>query len=782
MIPIHDDLLTVLDAVEIESPARYLLLGEPHEVPGAGPAGPSPRAEPTGLMSALAGDLYERLYLRPTDLISQPRADVVSQRDLMAALSAANTGRGTWEPGWSVRRVDEDGTVVVVKDGVGFWVSATGLRTADGPIRPGGKWRVSVAKELRHLIPGYYVAIGDEEERADDGEREVEPMIRYYWHLMPGAAVPFVAAVTSLLNASQVPFRVKVLSDPNTYHRADAGVLYARRRYVARIGEILARIHSTIGSGLRPEVPLFTRRLADGLGFAEDPINSLSFGQHRCQLAAQAMWRSFALGEIDRDARVAALASAYLEEGLDPLRPHLGPGSHDDDDLQLSLPAATAVRSFSDGLRSEAAATISSALTSPIPPLEAAARIGHALCRSAYWDRGGRLCNWMGRSVTEVSEFGGPITPAAAACGPDLYAGSAGIALYLAQLHAVTGDTEFKRTALGAIERSIHQLKCSSPTEPVPPLSFFCGHLGVAYAGQRVEDLTGHDEVNSQAGSILDRVVEAASSPHLLDVISGNAGAIPALLSLGGAPGLERCHELAITLGEELCRTALRQGSACAWEPEAASGPGVGPVPLTGLSHGAAGIGLALFELHAATGRPDFLETARGAFAYEDSLFDPRQGNWPDLRRSSQPPRFARTWCHGAPGIALSRLRAGMLDPDRQEDHLAMARVAIATTLEAIEQNLGESRSDATLCHGLSGLGEVVLIASQLLDKTDSQGRAFVLAHALLDRHASSGDWPSGVPSGGPNPSLMLGLAGIGYWLLRLHDPAKVPPFLLLIP
>jgi hypothetical protein len=42
-----------------------------------------------------------------------------------------------------------------------------------------------------------------------------------------------------------------------------------------------------------------------------------------------------------------------------------------------------------------------------------------------------------------------------------------------------------------------------------------------------------------------------------------------------------------------------------------------------------------------------------------------------------------------------------------------------------------------------------------------------------------TGDWPSGMPSGGPSPALLLGTAGIGYHLLRLHDPARVPPVLL---
>jgi hypothetical protein len=42
--------------------------------------------------------------------------------------------------------------------------------------------------------------------------------------------------------------------------------------------------------------------------------------------------------------------------------------------------------------------------------------------------------------------------------------------------------------------------------------------------------------------------------------------------------------------------------------------------------------------------------------------------------------------------------------------------------------------------------------------------------------------WPCGVPGGGESPSLMLGLAGIGHFYLRLYDPASVPSVLLVKP
>ena len=44
--------------------------------------------------------------------------------------------------------------------------------------------------------------------------------------------------------------------------------------------------------------------------------------------------------------------------------------------------------------------------------------------------------------------------------------------------------------------------------------------------------LTGQAELHSQAEALLDRLEDEIDKPHLLDVIGGNAGAIPALLAL----------------------------------------------------------------------------------------------------------------------------------------------------------------------------------------------------------------------------------------------------------
>ncbi len=773
MTHLHADLLAVLEAVEIESPSRYRVLGVLREVPDRIADETGPVARPANLVRALANDLYDRLYIRP--VLANPRwVDELARRDFLAALSAANNARGAWESGWTVRRIEPDGRVVVAKeDGAAFWADPAEVRGSGATLHTGDRCRVWLSKELRALVWGFYMAIGDSASDLDD--EDPGPEGRFYWHLTSDAAVPFIEMATSLLCASQIPFRVKVPSHPSAYHRADAGVIYFRRRDDPRIDPVIARIHSAIAPKLRGEVPLFTRRLATGLGMAESPNSKMSFGEHRCRLVAHALWESFSRHEGDLSSRTRSLAAAFLKEDIDPLRPHLGSGANSD-----FISRYVSVEPPTD--RQERVPLPSSGERATVSVLDAAAQIGRTLCRTAYWSPDGRLCNWIGRTNSEVSAGDSSITPTAAALGPTVYAGTAGIALFLSQLHVTVGNGAFRRTAAGAIAHAIRQFARTTLKAPISPLSFFSGDLGAAYVAWRTAAQLEQPELLLSSRSMIDRVIESASGPHMLDVIGGNAGAIPVLLAMGRDPGFEHCRALAILLGEELCRVdPFRSGvSGQGWDRP----PGLELDEFTpsGFSHGASGLARALLELYAATGRAEFRDAARRSFAYEDTLFDPAKGNWADLRRPSGMSNFDRFWCNGAPGIALARLRAATLDPERKEENITQARVAIETTQNAIDEGLSSTRTDTSLCHGLSGLGEIILIAGELLDEPSLHARSVSLAQTLIDRYSSSGDWPSGVPSGGPNQSLMLGLAGIGYWLLRLHDPLEVPPVLLFIP
>lgn len=420
--------------------------------------------------------------------------------------------------------------------------------------------------------------------------------------------------------------------------------------------------------------------------------------------------------------------------------------------------------------------------------LEAAHEIGRALCAAAYWDDEGRMCNWLGRADRE-GIAPGTVTPATGAIEQNLYRGSTGVALFLAELSVLTGGEDLRRTALGGLRRSIWYF-LNRPLERAVPLSFFLGHLGAAYVARRLLDTGVEAELEEDIGRLLAAVEGSLAEPHPLDLLGGNAGAIPALLHLARR-GHAGCRELAVRCGLELRRSAERQGPGVTWRGEEVAGPVSGGAPspaLTGFSHGASGLALALLELHGETGDVELRDLARGAFAYEDTFFSPADGNWRDPREAVAAAGFQTAWCHGAPGIALARLRALNLDPELREAHAATARIALGTALAALERGLARPRHDATLCHGLAGLSEILLLGGTLLDEPVYQDAAQRAASELIRRHATVGgigdigDWPSGMPSGGASPALMLGTAGIGHHLLRLHAPERVPPVLVLLP
>jgi lantibiotic biosynthesis protein len=410
-----------------------------------------------------------------------------------------------------------------------------------------------------------------------------------------------------------------------------------------------------------------------------------------------------------------------------------------------------------------------------------ATSIGRALCTAAYWHEG--RCNWVGRNPGEATEPGMPITPTVTALGPDLYAGTAGIAVFLAQLFARTQLEEARVTARGA---TLQALSKGNDSQGELPHGFYSGLVGIAYAAARVGILTDDPQLVEDGLQLACRTATGRDESNLLDVMAGHAGVIAPLLWLARLPGAEQLHEAALAGAEELANAATRNRGAWCWENDRASGPGIGPTPLCGLAHGASGMGLALIEIGVHSDRDDLIEGGLGAFVYEDRLYDDDHENWPDLRdlgsRSADPraakrPSFMIAWCHGAAGIGLARLRAARLLPHRRAElELGMERAIHATA-----QHLRglPSEVDMTPCHGRAGIAETLLYATQVLGDRKYAEQVKRQWRPLLHAHEADMSWPCGVASGRNNPSLMLGYAGIGYGLLRADDPRSTPSLLV---
>ncbi|MDB9375177.1 type 2 lanthipeptide synthetase LanM [Nodularia sphaerocarpa] len=195
--------------------------------------------------------------------------------------------------------------------------------------------------------------------------------------------------------------------------------------------------------------------------------------------------------------------------------------------------------------------------------------------------------------------------------------------------------------------------------------------------------------------------------------------------------------------------------------------------PLTGFSHGAAGFAWALWKLAVISEKPEFQAAATAAINYERSHFDPIASNWLDLRQNEVKNSFMTAWCNGAPGLGLGRLSICGDTPD--EIMYKEITTAIQTT---IKQGFGNNHC---LCHGDLGNIDLLLIANAKLNNPEIAQKIEKIATEILS-DIQQNNFRCGVPLGIETPSLMVGLAGIGYGLLRLTYPQLIPSILLLEP
>lgn len=411
---------------------------------------------------------------------------------------------------------------------------------------------------------------------------------------------------------------------------------------------------------------------------------------------------------------------------------------------------------------------------SPGRLLAEAETIASRVATSAIWE--GDSAYWIGLDYNAAIQRRSlqPI-------GPSLYSGRGGIAVFLAALHAVGGNPEHRRLARGAA-RSIWRDWLSPETEPettsvlarAQGIGGASGTAGVVYSLVATARLLGEPEVLDDALRISRLITPRdIAADESFDVVAGAGGAILGLLPLWNETRDSTVLDRITQCAEHLVHTQVQQnGGAGGWRtPQSTQ-------PLTGFSHGAAGVAYALLRAHAATGVPAFRTAARRALDYERSAFLPSQRNWRDFRTGSPETACGGTWCHGAPGIGLARL-GGMAYDDDEE-----TRTEVNTAIRWLQAT--PPRMADHLCCGEFGNLELFLAAGQRLGRADLMQRAQILGTAVIARadHKAHGHRNGFQTNLGPCESIFIpglfdGLAGIGYQMLRLAAPDRVPSVLL---
>jgi lantibiotic modifying enzyme len=417
--------------------------------------------------------------------------------------------------------------------------------------------------------------------------------------------------------------------------------------------------------------------------------------------------------------------------------------------------------------------------------LAAACYVGDEIVAAAV--RGSGRANWIAMEPPDERHW------AVLPMGAGLASGYCGVALFLAQLGALTGAARYTALAADAaapLPRLVEHLATRPDAVAAIGPGGFNGLGGICYTLARLGRLLGDAGLLRCLGSAVDLLAS------LDDVTASGAGTARGGAAAGaggfgatGAAGGVRCKGAAgvasglgalVAVYEE---TGLPAAAALArryadWLVEL---PVDGHADGSGFLGGPAGVGWALLR-YSGSGIPDgFRAAAVPSPRHASGIPDSGMPSWIPDSDSPDPAaakgckllgadgahrRGDHSWCAGAAGLALAEAAAADLGYGVE---LGRRAAVLATRPPLL---------DTSLCHGELGVVEAFIeLAARGVEpaRRELRGRrAWILG--TIDRHAHRCGTPGGVPS----PGMMNGLAGIGYGLLRLGFASEVPSVLTL--
>ncbi|KAK6132819.1 hypothetical protein DH2020_033418 [Rehmannia glutinosa] len=335
-----------------------------------------------------------------------------------------------------------------------------------------------------------------------------------------------------------------------------------------------------------------------------------------------------------------------------------------------------------------------------------------------------------------------------------LYTGALGTAFLLFKAYQITGDKNDLALCSDIIKA------CDSASRGSGRVTFICGQAGVYALGAVVAHHNGDEQSCQQ---YITKFKEIKLSKDLPDeLLYGRAGYLWASSFLNKNIGKDTISSTQI-IQRAVVDEIIKSGRQLAR----------GRCPLMfewhgkkywGAAHGLAGIINVLMDMDL---KPDEVEHVKGTLHYMIKNRFP-SGNYPSSE-GSETDRLVH-WCHGAPGVALTLVKAAKVF---ESDEFLQAAIDAGEVVwnRGLLKRVG-------ICHGISGNAYVFLSLYQLTGKPEFLYRAKAFACFLHDRAQNL--ISEGVMHGGDRPySLFEGIGGMAYLFLDMTEPsqARFPAF-----
>lgn len=393
-------------------------------------------------------------------------------------------------------------------------------------------------------------------------------------------------------------------------------------------------------------------------------------------------------------------------------------------------------------------------------------KIADYLCNTAIADNQGSV-TWVGVQGGELPI--GKFVP----MGEDLYNGVPGVAIFFEKLLKKYSDDRYRRILKLVKKRmfnyTIERVNVIESFQEMPEkknehynyTGAMLGNGSNVYAYLILYKISGDSEYLKYAEQHAELFVKSYLNDEVFDFLSGNAGAIYVLCRLYFYTQKEQYLNLAMKIGDWLWEKATNTEYSWGWII-----PGQ-KIPLTGMAHGNSGFILAYSELLKYTKQDKYKEIIEELLNYEDKYYSESLENWIDLRgntKNAEPcVKNQNTWCHGASGILLSRIKLFLLEQFSDNERV---RTDINNALKRIETDNGIRQM--CICHGECGNWLILNHCADICkEKKQIKEIENMLAKKILMRlYDFKGIESTEVFHAG----FMDGISGIGYMLLVLSE------------
>lgn len=351
--------------------------------------------------------------------------------------------------------------------------------------------------------------------------------------------------------------------------------------------------------------------------------------------------------------------------------------------------------------------------------------------------------------------------------GDDLYNGNAGVALFLIYLGYSTGQDKYVEAASQALESRRVFIDKAPKSYPFS-IGAFNGLSGTIYTLDKLITYGKRSCDIEYIGKYVRYLDDIIYMDKQYDLMGGALGCIAVLLPMIRRKAYPQFESIMKSVVTKCCKHLIKNG----YKADVGGITWGDIMKSTGFSHGNAGVVAYLKQL----ANENWLQDVKNldfvideALQFERALYVPEVRNW---YKTNEKEEIAFGWCHGAPGILLSKclLKSFGFHDNKLDDEIEHA---IQTT-----KNNGFG-NNPSLCHGDLGNLEILYIASKVLKDEKLQEECMHVFDDIFEKVIAK-RWNGQSYRGIESFSLMVGLAGFGYSLLKFYKPDSIPSILCL--